>query len=92
MGSVYVESLQGETRHTITVGVLALQGGVAEHLRSLDRAAGHISSTKFHFAQVRTPEHLAACDALVIPGGESTTLSLVAVQSGLLQPLRDFVK
>lgn len=50
------------------------------------------SSSDFHFIEVRTPEQLASCHALIIPGGESTTLSLVAAQSGLLQPLRDFVK
>ncbi|KAI1075768.1 class I glutamine amidotransferase-like protein [Whalleya microplaca] len=84
----------------ITVGVLALQGGFSEHLNSLRKAAGHISTASasvscsdlFHFVEVRTPEQLATCDALVIPGGESTTLSLVAAQSDLLEPLREFVK
>ncbi|KAI0012447.1 SNO glutamine amidotransferase [Xylariaceae sp. FL0662B] len=84
----------------IVVGVLALQGGFSEHLNSLRKAAVHISAVLssvaspdlFCFIEVRTPEQLAACDALVIPGGESTTLSLVAAQSGLLEPLREFVK
>ncbi|KXJ89176.1 class I glutamine amidotransferase-like protein [Microdochium bolleyi] len=109
----------------LNVGVLALQGGFAEHLASLQRAAarraealrggaesaasgpgsapGSSSSSppppsnldrpvQFSFIEVRTPEQLALCAALVIPGGESTTLSLVAAQSGLLEPLRDFVK
>ncbi|KAI1099661.1 SNO glutamine amidotransferase [Jackrogersella minutella] len=80
-----------------TIGVLALQGGFAEHLSSLRKAAAHIlkqspSIPGFDFVEVRTPEQLARCDALVIPGGESTTLSLVAAQSGLLEPLREFVK
>ncbi|KAH8651009.1 PdxT/SNO family [Xylariales sp. PMI_506] len=78
---------------SLTVGVLALQGGFAEHLTSLRRSAQELpQSLNFTFTEVRTPEQLSACDALVIPGGESTTLSLVAVQSGLLEPLRDFVK
>ncbi|KAI1451752.1 pyridoxine synthesis protein PDX2 [Annulohypoxylon moriforme] len=87
----------------ITVGVLALQGGFSEHLGSLRKAAAHISTSSsltststptptFDFLEVRTPGQLARCDALVIPGGESTTLSLVAAQSGLLEPLREFVK
>lgn len=78
----------------VTVGVLALQGGFSEHLSSLRKAAIHIStpSSNFNFIEVRTPEQLATCDALIIPGGESTTLSLVAAQSGLLEPLREFVK
>jgi len=40
---------------------------------------------------VRTPSELAQCDALVIPGGESTTIALLAKLSGLLDPLRTFV-
>ncbi|KAI2619146.1 pyridoxine synthesis protein PDX2 [Hypoxylon sp. NC1633] len=82
----------------VTVGVLALQGGFSEHINSLRKAAAHVSTlsslktTNFGFVEVRTREQLAECDALVIPGGESTTLSLVAAQSGLLEPLRDFVK
>lgn len=85
----------------ITVGVLALQGGFSEHLSSLRKAAAHRragagadadADADFSFVEVRAPEQLSSCDALVIPGGESTTLSLVAAQSGLLQPLREFVK
>lgn len=79
----------------VTVGVLALQGGFAEHLSSLRKAAAARRADAdpvFEFLEVRTPEQLAGCDALVIPGGESTTLSLVAAQSGLLEPLRQFVK
>jgi 5'-phosphate synthase pdxT subunit len=41
---------------------------------------------------VRTKEDLDACDALIIPGGESTTMAIVAKNMGLLDPLRDFVK
>ena len=47
---------------------------------------------EFSFIEVRTPEDLARCEALIIPGGESTTIALIAAQSGLLEPLRDFVK
>ncbi|KAI1740215.1 PdxT/SNO family [Xylaria scruposa] len=75
----------------VTVGVLALQGGFAEHLSLLRRAADRLS-VSVNLTEVRTPEQLAICDALVLPGGESTTLSLVAAQSGLLEPLREFVK
>ncbi|KAI1288859.1 PdxT/SNO family [Xylaria venustula] len=80
----------------VTVGVLALQGGFAEHLNLLKRAADQLSSgasqLPVNLIEVRTPEQLATCDALILPGGESTTLSLVAAQSGLLEPLRKFVK
>ncbi|KAK3687805.1 PdxT/SNO family [Podospora appendiculata] len=88
----------------ITVGVLALQGGVVEHLSLLQKAAASLSSSpdttigagakapQFDFIQVRTNDQLAQCDALVIPGGESTTMSIVAQRLGLLDPLREFVK
>jgi pyridoxal 5'-phosphate synthase pdxT subunit len=82
-----------------TVGVLALQGAFLEHLNLLRKAADFIAKlrneeigTSFDFVQVRTPQQLSRCDALIIPGGESTTISLVAADSGLLEPLRDFVK
>ncbi|KAF7559938.1 hypothetical protein G7046_g4230 [Stylonectria norvegica] len=83
----------------LTVGVLALQGGFHEHLALLRKAAEYLSSASsvsvspdFTFFEVRTEEQLAQCDALIIPGGESTTISFVAAQSGLLEPLRNFVK
>ena len=82
----------------ITVGVLALQGGVVEHLALLRRAATHILSSQpptllaFTFTEVRTAPQLTQCDALIIPGGESTTMAIVAQRLGLLDPLREFVK
>ncbi|KAJ4138330.1 Senecionine N-oxygenase [Fusarium equiseti] len=79
---------------SLTVGVLALQGGFSEHIDLLQKAASHlsISKNKIHCIEVRTKEQLDQCSALIIPGGESTTISFVAAQSGLLEPLRDFVK
>ncbi|KAL2128742.1 hypothetical protein VTI74DRAFT_8699 [Chaetomium olivicolor] len=83
---------------SITVGVLALQGGVVEHLNVLRKAAKHMTSSsplkplEFTFTEVRTADQLAQCNALVIPGGESTTMAIVARRRGLLDPLREFVK
>lgn len=74
-----------------TVGVLALQGAFIEHIQLLKKATEQ-DSTEWKFIEVRTPQELAACDGLVLPGGESTTMSLVAARSNLLEPLRDFVK
>ncbi|ERF68535.1 hypothetical protein EPUS_04633 [Endocarpon pusillum Z07020] len=84
----------------ITVGVLALQGAFREHLHLLQRASEYILKNvldarldiTFVFHEIRTAEKLSLCDALIIPGGESTTISLVAARSNLLEPLRDFVK
>ena len=65
----------------ITVGVLALQGDVREHVEALT-AAGARAPT------VRRPEELDAVDALVLPGGESTTIVKLARTFELLEPLR----
>ncbi len=64
-----------------TIGVLALQGDVREHLAVL-------GSLGARAVPVRRPEELAACDALVIPGGESTTMIKLAGIFDLLEPLR----
>ena len=83
--------------HPITVGVLALQGAFNEHIQLLRQASQALASRdqvswKWTFLEVRTETELIACDALIIPGGESTTISLVAQRSNLLEPLREFVK
>lgn len=78
---------------SITVGVLALQGAFVEHVELLKKAASGLSSaSQWEFIEVRTPQELERCDALILPGGESTTMSLVASRSSILEPLRDFVK
>ncbi|GAB3261606.1 pyridoxal 5'-phosphate synthase glutaminase subunit PdxT [Nocardioides dilutus] len=63
------------------VGVLALQGDVREHLQALTRLG-------FQADAVRRPGELAAVDALVLPGGESTTMAKLARTFELLDPLR----
>lgn len=68
-----------------TIGVLALQGDVREHVAAL--AASGVAAVS-----VRRPEELAAVDGLVVPGGESTTMSKLAVLFGLMEPLRERVR
>lgn len=70
---------------TPTIGVLALQGDVREHLAAL-AAAGAAA------VPVRRPDELAAVDGLVLPGGESTTISKLAVLFGLMEPLRAAIR
>ena len=65
------------------VGVLALQGDFAEHLAFLRR----LGAEGF---EVRMPSHLDDIDALIIPGGESTTIGKLALAFELLEPLRTF--
>ncbi len=69
----------------IKVGVLALQGSFLEHLCILQRIG--VKTT-----QVRLPEQLEDLDGLIIPGGESTTIGKLAVDFGLLEPLKQFGK
>ena len=63
------------------VGVLALQGDTREHLAALSEAGAQA-------ATVRRRAELDSVDALVIPGGESTTISLLLREFDLLEPLR----
>ncbi|MEU3307211.1 pyridoxal 5'-phosphate synthase glutaminase subunit PdxT [Nocardiopsis sp. NPDC006832] len=68
-----------------TIGVLALQGDVAEHIAVL-RSLG------VHAVKVLSPERLDAVDGLILPGGESTTMSKLALRYGLMEPLRERVE
>lgn len=67
---------------TPRIGVLALQGDVREHVRALERAGAHPVA-------VVDEQSLAQVQGLVIPGGESTTMSKLALRDGLMEPLRE---
>ncbi|MEV4299900.1 pyridoxal 5'-phosphate synthase glutaminase subunit PdxT [Microbispora rosea] len=67
------------------IGVLALQGDVREHIRALEESGATAMP-------VRRREELAAVDALVVPGGESTTMWKLATTFELLEPLRMRIK
>ncbi|AYY13471.1 pyridoxal 5'-phosphate synthase glutaminase subunit PdxT [Actinobacteria bacterium YIM 96077] len=67
-----------------TIGVLALQGDVREHLAILETLGAR-------GAPVRTSEELDGVDGLIIPGGESTTMWRLARSFGLLEPLRKHI-
>lgn len=65
------------------IGVLAIQGAVREHIALLEAAGAHAVAVKH-------PADLAQISGIVLPGGESTTISKLAVIDGLMEPLRDF--
>jgi 5'-phosphate synthase pdxT subunit len=65
------------------IGVLALQGDFEEHVVMLN-ALG------VETAEVRLAEHLKDINGLIIPGGESTTIGKLAIDFGLMEPLRTF--
>ena len=64
------------------IGVLALQGDFREHIAAV-KSAGHAGLT------VRRPEELAEIDALILPGGESTTIAQLAQSFNLFDPIRE---
>jgi pyridoxal 5'-phosphate synthase pdxT subunit len=66
----------------VKVGVLALQGAVGAHSAALRRLG-------VEPREVRTPAQLAEVDALVLPGGESTTMSMLLDSAGLVEPLQE---
>lgn len=66
----------------MTIGVLALQGAFRMHLQVLARLG-------VGACEVRRPEQLAEVDALIMPGGESTTMSLLLESSGLFDAISD---
>ena len=65
------------------IGVLAIQGDFAEHIVMLKRLGAETS-------EVRLAKHLEGLDGLIMPGGESTTIGKLAVDFGLVEPLREF--
>jgi len=63
------------------IGVLDLQGGVHEHLE-------HLESLDIAYRKVKQPSDFDGLAGLIIPGGESTTIGKLAVQYGLMEPIR----
>jgi len=69
----------------VKIGVLALQGAVAEHIQML-------SALGAEAVPVRLPSELDGLEALIIPGGESTTISKLLSDYGLMEPIRRLAK
>ncbi|MDK6829792.1 pyridoxal 5'-phosphate synthase glutaminase subunit PdxT [Actinomycetaceae bacterium UMB8039B] len=66
----------------VTIGVLALQGDVDEHVRALENSGARA-------VKVHRPCELAKVDGLIIPGGESTTMSNLLASFDMFEPLKD---
>ncbi|KAH8115653.1 glutamine amidotransferase subunit pdxT [Phellopilus nigrolimitatus] len=73
----------------IIIGILAMQGAFAEHQIMLQKVR---VSRPIQIVLIRQVEDLNRCDGLVIPGGESTTIALLARLAGLTEPLREFLQ
>jgi len=68
-----------------TIGILALQGAYQKHIESL-------SKLNVESRLIRKAAELENCDALIIPGGESTTISLLIQEFGLYEPVKAFAE
>jgi pyridoxal 5'-phosphate synthase pdxT subunit len=77
--------LDGRRARRLRVGVLAIQGDFEAHAGALTRLGADAR-------EVRVPTQLAGLDALVIPGGESTTITMGLASSGLDEAVRDFAR
>ena len=69
----------------LTVGVLALQGAFREHVRIMKQLGAQA-------VEVRKPVELDGLDALIIPGGESTSMGLIAERWGMVEPLQAWIR
>ncbi len=78
--------LEAAAMPTTRIGVLALQGSYREHMSMLQRVPD------VDVIEVRTKEELESVSGLIIPGGESTTMALVAERWGLIPELQTFAK
>jgi 5'-phosphate synthase pdxT subunit len=75
----------------VRVGIVALQGGVAEHYH-MTKLAGERSGIKAEPLLVKKPVDLEGVDAIIIPGGESTTIGILAKRTGLLDALKEKIE
>jgi len=75
----------------VRIGVLALQGNVSEHIGAFECALSQIGhGSRSSVFPVKRPAELACCNALAIPGGESTTISRLIEKNHLYETIRNF--
>ena len=74
----------------LRIGVLALQGDVAEHVAAFEAALGERPGEHVPVVAVRHADQLAGLDGLAVPGGESTTISRLIEKNRMRRPLLEF--
>lgn len=79
---------------SITVGILEVQGAFLEHRVALQNAARLLgNNVQLSITEIRTPEHITKeMDGLIIPGGESTTISIYLRRNELELPLKQWIE
>lgn len=80
----------GDVKKKRIVGLLALQGAFEEHEAAFQRLPQDLLD-RVKFVEVRLSQELDQCDALVIPGGETTTMKIIAGSDPFMDHLRNFV-
>lgn len=76
------------------IGILGVQGNISEHVAATQHVLTRLegSSGKSVVRVVKNPKELKDCDALIMPGGESTTFWKLMKKTGLFEAIRDFAK
>jgi 5'-phosphate synthase pdxT subunit len=73
------------------IGIIAYQGSFEEHALAVNRASKSISK-EVNILGIKKVSDLKEVDGIIIPGGESTTIGILASKLGILEPLRDYIK
>ncbi|MDX1595638.1 MAG: pyridoxal 5'-phosphate synthase glutaminase subunit PdxT [Nitrosopumilaceae archaeon] len=76
---------------TITIGILSIQGDVAENIRATEKALSE-SGIEGKVIPVKTPEEISKVDGIIIPGGESTTIGQLSLVNGSLKILKEKIE
>ena len=75
----------------LNIGILSIQGDVAENVASTEAALKELD-TKANVIQVKTPEQISKLDGLIIPGGESTTMGQLSLVNGSLKHIKEKIE
>ena len=75
----------------LDIGILALQGDVAENLMSTMEAMNELGIDG-SVSQVKTPDQISALDGLIIPGGESTMMGQLSITNGAMNSLKEKIE
>lgn len=88
-----MSSSEDSSSEMYRVGVLAIQGAFAEHTRMLTKAAAQLGQeARIVVIEVRRCDQLSGLAGLIIPGGESTTMSLFLGQNGFGNALKSWIE
>lgn len=74
-----------------TIGVLSIQGAVSEHIAAMNQALQQ-EDIQGNTILVRQPADIERIDALILPGGESTTISRILIRTGMHEAIRNRMK